>query len=476
MTSSLLTRESVHNRRQKASLLRLQAVFYFVTALSSAGYVSYILVYYNTAVSASGLVKTALLLLAGSLFLEAVAEVPSGAFADRFGYEWAVKWSFVLFFLHSVAYLAASFLLRGASPGFHPLQFGLVSLGEALLACGTALQSGALTSWFVTSIKREGYIGDLTPFMARKRFTTNLTWLIVGLFISLILKGPGPVPAAFVVGAVAYMAAFLVTLRLIIKPDGERPLSSVMPFPSLYQITKEEFYGALSEMLKYRKLLIVSLTHAVFWTLGVIQTYFWRQILNIDETGSSFLPYLSVIWFFFAFGQIAGNEIAARIRVYEVSKRDNRVIYFNIGQILMGLSMLVIVNFRLNANTSTTAFVLAAVLLSVSRLGRELSKPLTMAWTHEEIRNDRYRATIESLIEASAAFVIVLIVVPITILSKEEGTITQEGDNLIRIIVTILSCATLLVNIPITWFAMRGQRTSPGRQSVAPPEQPTITS
>ena len=134
----------------------------------------------------------------------------------------------------------------------------------------------------------------------------------------------------------------------------------------------------------------------------------------------------------------------------------------------MAISMLVIVNFGLDANASGFVFVLAAILLCASRLGRELSKPITMAWTHEEIRNDRYRATIDSLIEASAGFVIVLIVVPVTILSKQEGSLTKASGDLIRIVVTVLSCATVLVNIPVTWFAMRGQRTSPPTNEAQP--------
>lgn len=461
--ASGLTVDEVKDRRLKTSVLRLQAIFYFVTALSSAGYIAYVIVFYDVYTRATGDQSnfTALVILSGSLFLEALLEIPTGAFADQYGYHRAVRLSFAALFFHALFYLMATFRLQGQGTGNHPLIFSLLIIGEALAAFGIALQNGSLNSWFVRNIRREGYEKELTPFMSRRRLTTNLTWLIIGLF-AIILRGRGNFTEPFIIGVVSYSAAFFVTLKLI---TGTHPEKKMEPFTatSFFQLIKDEFYGALGGILENRKLFVVAVAHAIFWTLGIIITYSWQQIIGIKEGDKTLLPYAGVVYLGSSLGRILGNHVASRIKVHEVHERDNRVGFFNLGQFLMASPLLVMI-LGLNISNPMRLYMIAAALLAISRVGQELSKPITMAWTHEEIRTERYRATIDSLIEASTGFVILLVMLILVFINKSSASgtgnpnVVVETTNkyqLIKNIVIMLSFTMIILNIPFAWFAMR---------------------
>jgi hypothetical protein len=452
--ASELTINEVKDRRLKTAVLRLQAIFYFVSALSSAGYIAYVIIFYDIYARATGDKThfTALVILSGSLFLEALLEIPTGAFADRYGYHKAVKLGFAALFFHALFYLIAAFRLQDQGTGNHPLIFSLLIIGEALAALGLALQNGSLNSWFVRNIRREGYGKELTPFMSRKRLATNLSWLIVGLF-AIVLRSQGSLTGPFLIGVISYLVAFFVTLKLITGSRSEKkPERFSLRF--FIRLTKDEFYGALGGILENRKLLVVAIAHAIFWTLGIIITYSWRQILEIKEQSETFfLRYAGIVWLIYSVGRILGNHIASRIKVHEAHKRDNRVSFFNLGQFLMAVPLLFMILVVKTAN-STPLYMIVAILLAISRVGQELSKPITMAWTHEEIRTERYRATIDSLIEASTGFVIVLVMLILVFISKTSSPGT-DNTNIIKNIVIMLSLTIIIINIPLAWFAMR---------------------
>lgn len=443
--------EELLEDEKQAKILKLEFVFYSLTALNSAGYIAYVLVYYQLVTQAIGGKNSAylaLLIFAFSLLLEALLEIPTGMYGDKKGHQKSVLLSFLFLTIHSVFYLGVVFL-GPSSTEINWTACVLIILAEILLALGTALQTGSLNSWFVVNFRNLGYKDEpLHKYMGRRRLVTNVVWLITGSIV-LLIGTNYKLSVAFIIGITAYLLAFVLTKKLA-KPTPSHTKKEAVNL-TLRKYMREEFNGAMAEIFRNRKLTIVTITHSIYWTLALMLIYFWQEILKLVETDKNNLTLKYVVaWLLIAFARIIGAKLSEGIKTDPTASSDKRVSNFIIGQILLSLPILFILGFKYEIWSFLTV---GAVLLAVSRIGQEFSKPISMAWTHEEIKNDKYRATTESLIEASAGFVIVLILVLIFLLE----TYGINFDSQIVFVVLILSCAVLFINIPLTWLINRNR-------------------
>jgi MFS family permease len=457
--------DNIKEKSQAAAQLKLQAIFYSVTALSSAAYIAYVLVYYDLLKVALGKSHEdwALLILAGSMLLEALLEIPTGALADRYGHHRSVLWSFVSLTIHALFYLIATLFTIGNGDSVNWAACSFIIISECLLALGTAFQTGSLHSWFVTSMNHEGYQGLYHVFMGRRRLTTNLIWLVVGIFV-LLLKGHGNYrfTLSFTVSVVAYVTAAIVTRKLVKAKDSKVSKKGRFSMSELYSLMQDEFYGAVREILNNRKLTIVTISHAIYWTLAVVLTYSWQEIL-IPTNGQEHAPLgaqmtlkFAVTWIIISLARVLGSELTKHIKIASAGARDSRVIYFIIGQLILGLPVLFIFWYGQHP-IYWEVLTVGAILLGISRVGQEFSKPITMAWTHEEVKLDRFRATVDSVVEAAAGFVIVLITVPVMVLSKKisSGSSSIAGERVLMVVIVVLSCSTIFLNAPLAWLMTR---------------------
>lgn len=449
---SELNLNGAEKERRASAQVRLEAIFYGVTALSSASYIAYVLAFSAFVQSALGSEHKdlTLLILAFSMLTEAIFETPTGALADRYGHHRAVFWSFLALASHAAIYLIAIvFFSHGDGVSVNWVALGLVILSEIFLAIGTAFQSGSLNSWFTTSMQHEGYGGLLHPFMGKRRLTTNLVWLVVGTFI-LLLEGHDTIMfiTAFSVGTILYVVAAIVTRKMVtaVEPKKTDRLSV-----SLFNgLVRNELFGAMWVIIRNRKLLIVALTHSVFWTLAVTLTYFWKDIVGPlpRKVDGSLGWEFAIIWLMITSARVLGAGLAGRVSHTHEGKRDPRISGFIIGQVAIGLPLIFVITL---AQTRWQYLMFTALLLAVSRVGQEFSKPITMAWIHEETKSNHFRASVESLVEGAAGIVIVILAAPILLIGQTTQFAGQKV-NLLTVVIIVLSCLTILFNVPLIWL------------------------
>ena len=339
--------EELLEEEKQAKKLKLEFVFYSLTALNSAGYIAYVLVYYQLVTKAIGgkySAYWALLIIAFSLLLEALLEIPTGMYGDKKGHQKSVLLSFLFLTIHSVFYLGVVFL-GPSSTEINLTACVLIILAEILLALGTALQTGSLNSWFVVNFRNLGYKDEpLHKYMGRRRLVTNVVWLITGTIV-LLIGTNYKLSVAFIIGITTYLLAFVLTKKLA-KPTPSHTKKEAVNL-TLRKYMREEFNGAMAEIFRNRKLTIVTITHSIYWTLALMLIYFWQEILNLVNTDKNNLtPKYVVAWLLIAFARIIGAKLSEGIKTDPTASSDKRVSNFIIGQILLSLPILFSLGFK----------------------------------------------------------------------------------------------------------------------------------
>ncbi len=457
---------------EKARQRYVFTTYLVISALISAGYIAYLLSFValvgqqfeSAASDGSWKIPTSIFaVLAGSMLLEAFLEIPAGVISDRRGHHLAVRAGAVFLLLQLLTYTAIAVFMGESQLESNTTFLILLSIGEIFLAWGTALQSGSLNSWFVVSVRRAGYVGSLTKFMARRRLITNLTWLVIGVLVVALRDLSLWIP--FAVGTVACaLCTALSSLWLSSDQEDEEQeigllsclsetlaacvhsLLCLISFMLARDIFRQ-FMESLGCILRSRRLLMILIVHLIFWTLGLTIAYFWQLPIKVAAPEAQETALLSLAWLALILFRVAGSEYAARIPSSDQDDRRNRA--FLGAQVIIGLPMFVL--FMLRDETGVGATLVLALALAVSRFGQELGKPIVMAWIHEEINaeSERHRATIESINEGVSGLGLSLVL--LIVLSKpwlETKNLIPLGIDPVTFCLGFLGVVVLIANIP----------------------------
>jgi hypothetical protein len=446
--------------------IKYQLIHLLVTALSSAGYIAYVLSFSTLLDSIATFYRQVLnvpilfdahvfpiVVLAVSVMIEAILEIPTGRVADTKGHHIAIRASFILLTIHAALYCGSAILLAGShlTMGGALSALSMVLVSECFLALGTALQSGALNAWFVQSMTVAGFSGRLTVFMARRRLVTNLTWLIVGAIV--LAERPNGLWIPFAMGVFCYILGGIFSLILVTRVDLRTPDET------------GSFLEAWREIVETPILRSVFIAHTLFWSLGLTIAFFWQETLDpykknlIDApNGESRLAIaLAIVWLFIMLGRLSASYVASILDRY-IAKGAREMVYL-IGQFMLAVPMMilpVLAGFCGPAG-QIWAIIAIGVAFAISRCGQELAKPIAMAFVHEAIRNERNRATIESILEGFSGFGVTL-VAGVEVIRACFPATAIPGINPLLFSLGILGLAVFLVacrTASKSWFARK---------------------
>ncbi len=440
---------------EKARQQRIAAIFFAVQGLISAGYIAYILAYidvvrqFTTEESAQ---VVSLVILGVSFLFEAIFEIPAGRVSDRRGHLATVRLSLGWYTVHALLYVVAAVAASTALP----IAMGLllIGAGELALRGGIALESGALSSWFVTSMRSAGYRGELAGYMAKRRLVTNLVWLVVGGLVLTALDSLGPwrLYFPFIISAVMYASA-LVVARAFAR-SAKRESSELSAHAGSFRL-------GLRQIGSNRILRGVIVTHTVFWTLGLLLLYYFKvplEPLRDEPVPISFSTAAICAW-----ACMLVMRTLASYTMSSVSERllsRYRLVIYIAGQLLMaGPVFLIASTFNGQPMDTPRALIIFFLLLAVTRFGQEICKPLALAWIHEVIGSpgneelEHNRATIESIVEATSVLGMV-VVAGMALLSMLDWVPFGKDETVIPIM-AVVGLAIVAVNIPMSLMALR---------------------
>lgn len=285
-----------------------------------------------------------------------ICEIPTGAFADLFGR----KKSFVL----ACLFLGLGKLIYGV---VHT--FGWFMMAEVVCGIGYTFASGAFQSWFVDSMKHEGYPEDqLRPFMSRTsmvgQFSAAFGSVLGGYLFSINTTLPWWIGAAMM---------FAVTgLAMIIM--GE-PYLKKKEKVSMWQIAKKSYRYAREEA-SVRFVLIVTFIQIL---ASQALNMFWQP--GFASRGLSERHY-GFLYFSMMMALALGGYIASKIK-YSFDERKLVIL----SQIATGILIIV--------TACVPVLSPAFILFVIHEIPRGIFFPVKDAYLHSRIPSDE-RATIAS--------------------------------------------------------------------------------
>lgn len=235
--------------------------------------------------NASGISFLTISLGFGVLYIVlALAEIPTGAWADIFGSRKSAIFGGLLQTLSLVVL------------GFNKSEAWWVLLGFFLYGLGSSFVSGALSSLLFGIAKEEGResFNDNQYFSILEK--TNVASFVfasisIGFFSEWFGRG-----SFFIAGAFYFLSSLFITFRLAELPPAERIHASAKK--EFFQRLKEGFSGVMSS-IELKTLLPVRMLHQVETILGILWLPWIRDLGGGDDrwmsalaTGSYVLRYL----------------------------------------------------------------------------------------------------------------------------------------------------------------------------------------
>lgn len=445
----------------------IKTVYFVITVFMNAGYICYLLsvadVFAKPGNAGSSTDANIFLLVAASLLLEAVLEIPTGLFADRHGHALAVRFGFGVLAIHALLYVFAAV----SSDRTAIWSFGIAA--EVLLAVGTALHSGALNAWFVESMKSQGYDGEYSKFFARRRLLLNGVWFLFGSLA--IALGEYQKWLPFALSFLAYGVGTVVASRTLrsdmnyAPPVGGSPrsdrqvvrdvivsaVSMVVELPKAWR----QFVRAISFIAREPVLRLVMFSHAGITTMGLAIGYFWKDlvqdhVLKPLEIGAASAVIVSGTWVAMVAVRILASDAVARMKPAKEGDR-RRIVVYSFGQLLLGVPMVAAPILVDTASIGPSVVFGCGLLLT--RFGQELAKPIATAWIHERTHDASIRATVDSAFEGLGG----LGFVPVYVLVYWRGSLGLDMDPL-ALMYCALGVGIVAVGIPLSILQMRAAR------------------
>jgi hypothetical protein len=449
--SAIASPADVAVRSKQAWLL---FVYLGAVALTASGYIAYLQTYAHlfekmTEGSEAIFIKPslvatpafALLLLAASLVFEAALEIPTGLYADRRGPQFAIKSSFCIFAVHSILYLITALGIENIIPLNKETILTIIVFAEMMLCFGTAMQSGALNTWFIQSYRATGYAGPLTSLMAKRRLVTNCTWMVVGAFVLMLRELPMWIP--FLVAFLSYFAGGMVSFGFM------KPVQRAKSDPTIVAKVEDiSFKSAWTEIRHSAPLRYILISHSAFWSLGLTLAYFWQRLVEYFHGGDMSAARnelaLSLTWILISISRIAASAISSNLDAL-LKKGGRRAVYF-LSQLVLALPIIFIGSLALLSPPKGSFWALAfgSVALAVSRFGQEIAKPISSAWIHEAIKSEENRTTIESVFEAVSGLGVSLVALIVLVASYYSPN-KESGEGFLLVASAITASGVILI-------------------------------
>lgn len=344
-------------------------LYYGLRAIGAFGYGA-VMATYVQFLRARGLNPGEVHMLAAAFYtIQLFAEVPTGAFADRYGRKIAFILSCLLMFLSKVLYIFG-----------HSFTWFLVA--EVISGLGLSFSTGAIQAWFVDRVRKlygdredkEKKLRQLrVEVFARENMLRNALLAIAALGCSRLAEYS--LVAPWVVSAICLFLATILSYYLLTPDKRAVPLSS-----AIFRRNAQLDDGVSIVWLNGPILLLM--------TMGILQS-FTQQVANIN-----WQPYLQSFLLRprelgYAFTYILGTQLLGSLiapRLAKLPLRENLLL--SIVQIAFGFGIMCTVMCRSLAG--------ALVFLGVYSVARGLFLPLKDAYLHEHIADDTKRATVAS--------------------------------------------------------------------------------
>ena len=222
----------------------------------------------------------------------AIAEIPTGAFADLLGRKYS--------FLISNLVMAAGLLIY-----FFADRFWLFVLAEVTAGIGMTFKSGALEAWVVDAVAQSGDIISNDRIFSSEGIAKNAANIIGGLAGAYL--GAIDLSYPWLAGAVALIITFLFSLKLMTEPPAITRPAVQSPFAAVSEIIKK----SVSFGLKKRVVLLLMMTTLISSFFYQPLNMYWQPRFAGMVGGTVWI--LGWIWVLISLSLMLGSYVVKRL-------------------------------------------------------------------------------------------------------------------------------------------------------------------
>ena len=386
--------EEFRKSSMRSYVARTYRTVEFLFSFSGSIYVAIVVIYMHDLEMP---VADIALILAFSLALQFVLEVPAGVFADKYGRDLSVRAAYISFFLAPCIFLLAY--------PFPKIIFPIAIVGELFLAAGYAFKSGAIEAWVVGNAKHNGLEDKDLDELFGSQFTYLNLGLLTGGSLGLLLYALHPVFPWAICLTGMFVTALIGWIHIRDTPDLEQ-----------YH-AQNKGVGIWKDAILYvcrrdnRELLIVFVTGASLYVLGYYVSHFFILYIktSLQTVDPTFIP---LFWLIVMSARIIGNTLVRKVKIDENTSRRRflaMALTINILSILVLYPVFYkIIDVYINHNIVILCMIVVLP-VCLSRFGEDLQKPILSSTNNMLIRREELRATVLSLRAGLGSFFIFFI-------------------------------------------------------------------
>ncbi|MFN8578306.1 MAG: MFS transporter [Candidatus Sericytochromatia bacterium] len=302
-------------------------------------------------------------------FVVLVFEVPTGIFADKYGYKISIVISSVLYFFEMI-------ILSNA------YNFYTFSIATTLVAIAGALASGSMNALLYNSLKSENLENDFEKIIGRQNIFGVISASIAGLTGSYIADKYG-FTMNYYLSIISYFICLIVSFSLV-EP----------------KINDNEFKDEEDEKFDFKNIISFFNENSEVKLLGFYNIIFGALIVYIEEYYQIYLKEINFPVYLFGFVLliIFICDGISHLYSYKFKKLANNKYLFIINMFISSLCLI-------STNYIKNYYSILSLAFVFFLYG--ITEPLIMGTLHHRIKTDR--ATIESFISFGLRFFTIII-------------------------------------------------------------------
>lgn len=379
-----------------------------------------------------------LALIAFGLLSEGALEMLTGRFADVHGRYKSILLYSICFTLSSAIFLTAKISHMLVGDVAIPFYIALGALGQLLFILASCFLSGSLESWAIDSINK------IENQSSARMFSISIWWeaimWILGGSASFILREWTKSERAGAGTSATLTAAHLLPWLLIIFAMVSSLTATTLSIGedervSLKNRTDERtilhFLGdAWRTARANRRLFLLVIAYSGSYMLWVSIAFLWPATYELmhekNKTAADWIFAPQYAWILFCMARLAAAAIVNIVR------RANRFdgITLTASTILNVAPMVAAGWLVLQSQVGQGTLRTFLILIVLSKIGEEIVKPIRRTLLNDAIADSTYRATINSLSQAVAAFVALIAIalgVPLLLITSSALTPNHDG-------------------------------------------------
>ncbi len=292
----------------------------------------------------------------------AIAEIPTGIFADLLGRKRSFQISCLIMALGLIIY-------------FFSHNFWMFIISEMIAGIGMTFRSGALEAWVVDAVKESGEVISNERIFSSEGIAKNAANIFGGLTGAYM----GDINLAYpwLAGAVVLVVIFIISSRIMIEPKPYHTLDPQSPFTAIKTIFKHSIDYGLRKKVVFL-LMITTLISAFFYQP---LNMYWQP--HFAEVADGQIWILGWIWVL-----ISGSLMFGSYLVKSVPPRFNRYSLLIITVLFNSLPVILA--------ALIGDFVMALLLFGIYEVARGMMEPVRLGLINDAIPSTE-RATILSL-------------------------------------------------------------------------------